>query len=264
MNISVEKITPERAKELLAANGHNRPLRPRYVRTLATDMASGNWRLNGEGIKFAKNGTLLDGQHRLAAIIESGTTIELVIVRGLDASDQETMDTGRKRLLSDVLTLRGEENASALASAIATRWQRQQGQIFGHATPTTQQAIAVLDAHPALRHSVTTVNRASRALRIPHGLSAALHYEMTILDPEDADDFWHKLATGLGLHERHPVYILRRRLEDNAATLGKKLDRVMVHAYLIKTWNSYREGRDMAIVKWTRGGASPEAFPELV
>lgn len=263
MKISVEKITPERAQEMLGANRRNRSLRLRHIQTLAADMAAGNWRMNGETIKFAKDGTLLDGQHRLAAVIESGATIEMMVVTNLELSDQETMDAGRKRTLSDVLALRGEDNSSTLASAIAIYWQRHNGQITNHASPTNQQAIAILEEHPALRYSVNFVGKAAKTLRYPRGLAATLHYEMSLLNADDAADFWSKLETGLGLHERHPVYILRRRLADNAAVIGRKLDRIMLHAYTIKAWNAYREGRDITIVRWTRGGANPEAFPEL-
>lgn len=264
MNISIEKITPEKAAEMLAANLHNRPLRPRHVRTMAMDMAAGNWRLNGEAVKFAKDGTLLDGQHRLAAIVESGATVEIMIVTGLETADQETMDAGRKRTLADVLSLRGEENANALASAITIHWRRKIGQITSNASPTTQQALRILDEQPGLRLSVTAVNKAARTLRIPQGMSAALHYEMATLNSEDAEDFWSRLTTGLGLHEKHPIYVLRRKLEENAATIGRKLDRVTIHAYVIKAWNAYREGREMAIIRWTRGGATPEPFPDLM
>lgn len=263
MNITLEKVTPERARDLLALNRHNRPLRQRYVQALATDMTAGNWRLNGEAIKIAKDGLLLDGQHRLAAVIESGATVEMMVVVGLDISDQETMDTGRKRSLADVLALRGEENVASLAAAVGIYWRRQAGQITSNASPTNQQALAVLADHPGLRHSVTYASRVARTLRYSQGLAAALHYEMSLLNAEDAGDFWSKLESGLGLHERHPIYILRRRLEDNAAVIGRKLDRLMVHAFTIKAWNAYREGRDMTLVRWTRGGANPEAFPEV-
>lgn len=263
-NISIEKIDPDTARAMLEANTHNRNLRSAYVRQIAEDMTAGNWRVNGETIKLAADGTLLDGQHRLAAIVESGCTIEMVIVRGLEHADQETMDTGTKRTLGDVLALRNEESASHLAAAISAFWRSQRGLPHSNGSPTTQQALALLAAHPDLRGSVSAVTRASRALRIPHGLCAALHYEMSALNPEDAADYWTKLATGLGLHERHPLYVLRRRLEENASTMGRKLDRTTIHAYLIKTWNAYRGGRDVTYIRWTRGGASPEPFPELV
>lgn len=264
MEINVLKIDPEKAAEFLARNRKNRALRWRHVRSLASDMSTGNWKLNGETIKFAADGTLLDGQHRLAAVVESGVAVEMLVVTGLSGLDQETMDTGAKRTLSDVLALRGEENSSHLAAAIVMRWRRQHGQIFNNISPTNAQAVAMLETHPELRYSISAVRPAVRALRIPWGLCAALHYDMTLINPEDAADFWTKLATGLGVHEKHPVYILRRRLEENAAMTGRKLDRIMIHAYLIKTWNAYREGRDVSIIRWIRGGASPEAFPELV
>lgn len=48
-------------------------------------MKTGRWVLNGETICFDSNGVLRDGHHRLLAIIESGVTIEVLVVRGVAA-----------------------------------------------------------------------------------------------------------------------------------------------------------------------------------
>lgn len=69
MKVQEEIITPETAKSWLLKNVHNRPLRDGLVTTYATDMANEQWQSNGESIKFSSEGELLDGQHRLAAVI---------------------------------------------------------------------------------------------------------------------------------------------------------------------------------------------------
>jgi hypothetical protein len=260
----IEKITIERAKELLALNTRNRALRRRHVEKLASDMKAGNWRLNGESIKVSQDDVLIDGQHRLAAVIEADTTVEMAVVYNLHIDDQLTIDTGARRQLRDILTLHGERNAAELASAIAARWRRMNGIYREHDSPTNPQALALLEAEPDLRISVSVTRQAARHLRISWGLCAALHYEQALLDAEDSSDFWNKLALGAGLGDRHPVFVLRKRLEENAATTGRKLDRVSIHAYLIKAWNAYREGREITLLRFTRGGANPEEFPELI
>lgn len=60
-------IDPATAERWLKANKRNRKLRRGPVLAYARDMAAGNWRLTGEAIKFAPDGTLLDGQHLLGA-----------------------------------------------------------------------------------------------------------------------------------------------------------------------------------------------------
>ena len=45
--------------------------------------ATGGVAVNGEPIQIAEDGTLLNGQHRLNAVIESGATVPMLVVRGL-------------------------------------------------------------------------------------------------------------------------------------------------------------------------------------
>lgn len=79
-------------------------------------MEAGRWRLNGETVKFSATGHLYDGQHRLNAVVQSGTTVPMVVIRGLGDDVMPTVDAGAKRSYSDALKLSGEENTS--------RWPR--------------------------------------------------------------------------------------------------------------------------------------------
>ena len=55
------------------------------VNEYIAQMRKGLWVLNGETVCFDANGALMDGHHRLLAIIESGITIEVLVVRGVAA-----------------------------------------------------------------------------------------------------------------------------------------------------------------------------------
>ena len=68
----VVMVTPELAAEWLTHNTHNRGLKPIAIKRFAEDMTTGDWQWNGESIRFAADGTLLDGQNRLHAIVDSG------------------------------------------------------------------------------------------------------------------------------------------------------------------------------------------------
>ena len=76
--------------------------------------------LNGETVKIASDGTILDGQHRLYACIQAGVPFETVVIRGLPPEAQDTIDTGMARKFADQLALRGEVNTPLLAAI--TRW----------------------------------------------------------------------------------------------------------------------------------------------
>ena len=266
VEMTVEKIGPDRARELLGLNV-NRRVRQAHAIRLRRDMEAGNWRPYSV-IRLARTEhggeVLIDGQHRMLAVVASGLTFEFIVISGLDIQDQEVVDTGIIRSLSDALTLRGEANASRLGSAIGVYWRRQRKMYTENWAPTIAEGLAVLREHPRLRLSIQPVGMAAGRLKVSHGLAACLHYQMTDLDSEAAADFWGKLATGADLHDRHPIHLLRTRLERNAITSGPRLDRPMVHALIIKAWNAYMRGEDVGTLKWTRGGPTPESFPELI
>lgn len=97
----VEMIGPERAKQLLAANTGNRRIRTSHWKKLAARMAAGEWRLTHQGVAVADDGELLDGQHRLIAIVDSGVTVPMMIAEGLSHDSFEWMDVGAFRSMSD-------------------------------------------------------------------------------------------------------------------------------------------------------------------
>ena len=80
-------LDAEKAKELLANNDHNRKLSPTRIRKFADEMQNGMWVYNGESIIVSESGRLLDGQHRLHAIIEADAEIELELIQDVPDED---------------------------------------------------------------------------------------------------------------------------------------------------------------------------------
>lgn len=94
-------VTPEQAERWLAtANRKNRPLSPVFAGRYAADMKGGRWAVNGQGVVFDTDGHLIDGQHRLKAVVLSGTAVPLLVVSGVPAGVFDTLDQGRRRCLS--------------------------------------------------------------------------------------------------------------------------------------------------------------------
>jgi hypothetical protein len=111
-------INQKVARELLEKNKKNRPIRPGYVTLLATEMAEGRWRDNtGDSIKISKDDILLDGQHRLEAVLESKVTIKTTIATGVDPDAMDVIDIGMKRQASDILML-NDVKYSPIVSAV--------------------------------------------------------------------------------------------------------------------------------------------------
>lgn len=124
MEISTILVTPDLAREWLDKhNTNNRPLQKGHVGFLANQMKAGKWMETGDSIKFGKNRELIDGQHRLMAIIRTGIPIPFLVVREVDDEAFEVIDTGRKRSAADVLMVAsifegGPERMKFLSGAI--------------------------------------------------------------------------------------------------------------------------------------------------
>jgi len=116
MKMQVESVGPEQALRWLAANPANRPINESLVKRYADDMKSGRWKTTHQGIAFDQAGMLMDGQHRLKAIIKANVTLQLVIFRDCDRETFDRLDAGRKRTAADALAIDGTDNARAVAA----------------------------------------------------------------------------------------------------------------------------------------------------
>jgi hypothetical protein len=114
--VTTVTVTPAMATRWLETNDINRHVRQSRVEQYARDMTAGHWSPTVEPIKFPTTGTLLDGQHRLWAIVESGATVDLFVASGLDETTQHYMDSGIARTAADDLGMRGETNSPLLSS----------------------------------------------------------------------------------------------------------------------------------------------------
>lgn len=104
MEILVMDVTPQMAKELLQRNATNRRVRPGHVNALAAVMTAGKFQSTHQGIALNVAGELVDGQHRLMAIVKSGVTIKMPVAFGVNAENYQALmiDVGMNRSTADV------------------------------------------------------------------------------------------------------------------------------------------------------------------
>lgn len=107
--VRYELITPAKAKKYLSKAAKNRKIYVSWVRYLAEEIKSKRWRETHEGIAFNRKGQLMDGQHRMLAIIESGIPISLSVTRNLSQDAFKVINTGRVRNPRDILTANGRD-----------------------------------------------------------------------------------------------------------------------------------------------------------
>lgn len=92
-----EVITPDVAAKYDALNKNVRNVIPSVVDRFARDMTSGRWRETHQGIAFDEDGFLVDGQHRIRAVIKSGVTVKMMVFRGITSEQNLAVDCGTKR-----------------------------------------------------------------------------------------------------------------------------------------------------------------------
>lgn len=126
MRTVVETITPDAAMEFLTrppavlSDGKplmQRPLKESHVERLALAIERGEWMLTPQGIVVATDGGVLDGQHRLHAIVLAEQTVDMFVTYGVSADVFAVLDTGIVRTAADVMRTKGEKNSFHLASA---------------------------------------------------------------------------------------------------------------------------------------------------
>lgn len=122
-------IGPDLAQEFLLRNTNNRTRRPTTAARYARDMATGRWKETHQGILIARDGTILDGQHRLAAIVASGVTVRMLVTTGADPVDIVAVDCGSTRGVHDQMQVQGHGAAvvSRSGSAIGGSMVRSMG-----------------------------------------------------------------------------------------------------------------------------------------
>lgn len=110
MESTVMHITPDMAKAWLAKNmDNNRKINQYRVATYAREMAGGCWDLTHQGIAFDEAGQLVDGQHRLHAIIRANVPVDMMVTTGLKHERGEILniDVGANRTGLNLLQISG-------------------------------------------------------------------------------------------------------------------------------------------------------------
>lgn len=261
---AVVAVTPALAEKWLGHNTHNRNVRQTKVEQYARDMATGRWRFNGDPIRFDVNGALLDGQHRLLAVLRSGATVQALAVYNLAPEAQDTMDIGAARKLGDQLYLSGETNASTLGAILRRLVMYDAGirSVGGNNSPTHAEMRDYLDANPEVRAAVDVAARAKKYVPCNASLFGTAYHLCARIDREDANRFFvDQLTEGIGLAPRDPARVLLKRLADISDGRGRANSDDILR-YVLHAWNAFRDGRPLTKLQAPKGGWNASNWPE--
>lgn len=106
IHVTVENITPEQAKDYLKTQQLNRNPNKLRISEYADRMQKNQWVIS-QPITFDSDGCLIDGQHRLLAIVKFGFPVTFSVMRGLPKSSASVFDIGQKRTVAQVARIQG-------------------------------------------------------------------------------------------------------------------------------------------------------------
>lgn len=259
-SVAWEEITPATAAMWLGHNDRNRTLRRPLITQYADEMTAGRWRLTGDPIRFSGKGRLLDGQHRLHAIVQSQTEHRMLVIRGLEDHAQLAMDTGAKRTAGDALGLKGISYGPVVASVAllilnnggATRRRR----------ASTLEIAEFVEADPTILWVVSDVLPSLTSIPSTASVVGYAYHRLHQIDPDASATFFYHLASLAALPLGSPILALHRRLTSVAQAKRSSAYRVESIAAIFYAWNAWRRGEDRTIIKLASKADGSMAFPE--
>jgi hypothetical protein len=247
-------VTPELAKVYLSTNKQNRNVKERKLLRFAHDIMLDKWKEDtGETMKFSKCGRLIDGQHRLLAIIKANKAIYLHISEGHDYSIFDVLDTGTSRSVSDAFNIAGVKMANTIPSIIVTyNWLKNGSMTARVINPTSSNQILEqynLDVEHwnNMAKSAHNLYLYINKIVAPSTIGGTYAYLFDI-NAVKANLFFNQLCSGYGI-ENDSITLLRNQLTKDKLSMYK-MSTQMKFAFIIKTWNAYVSNKTIKQLKF--------------
>lgn len=252
------QVDPACAERWLAHNVSNRRQRPAQIKRISEAMAAGEWLNTEDPVKFDEDGNLIDGQHRLRAVIRSGCTVEMTVVRGLPRQVQDVVDIGATRTASDALQVRGFKHGAMLAATVPiVNWLLNDG--GWAASYPRDEVVHWVETHEGLAEVVEHAYANRNMLPCQLAPYAAARYASLArsVDFAATDKFYvEQLVDTIGLRHGSPAlstrqYLLSRR-EDRKGT-AKEIKASTVMA-LLAGYAAFRADKKLPRLRAPLGG----------
>lgn len=245
MQIKLETITPAIAKRYLELNNCNRNIRQNKVHEYANEMKQGRWHLTGDPIRFFDDGTMADGQHRCLGVIESDTTVKIVVVRGLAKEAMAGIDMGAKRSVADYMHLHhGVTDANVMCAGVRAIYCFS----FNYQNYTIGADLTKrgLDQYgDCLARAVQTIQKfkQGRCAAMHGALAFGLHARPELID------FVHILSTGEDAKKGNPALSLRNWLISGTSIHMMKSYKAGFYQSVFNAMNAFINNTPITMIK---------------
>lgn len=256
-------VTPEIARQWLKHNVKNRRMIEDTANALARDMKAGNWLPTHQGVAFNDKNELIDGQHRLEAVIRSNMPVVMMVTIGLpehpEGKNIQTMDVvdrGTSRSVANVLQLqRGIKNSGSVAktaTVIGNLCYR--GRLRKATVP---QVVGIVEIF--LEHINWIVDRQAGRdmpqLRTANVMGAFAFAHA--VHPQDTEEFYRDFLCGNGSDQAEQARTFLMGQEAFKISAGGSANRVVLAEVLLQAIFNFIHDRD---VKLRHGMEGAEYF----
>lgn len=268
---TVVYFTPRAAQGWLqdASFDGQRPISPSHVSALAHEMRSGRFRAYSDSIEVRLLGDrayLIDGQHRLSAIVASGQTVPIrVFCMRVDSLKEitdefSTIDRGKIRQHGVNVALDEEVKRSGLSktqinTVSSTGPIIAGGFMAGARTNTASEMSSSLVRAMHVRewineavmaYSMVGDNEGIRARKLMSGTVLAVMLVTLRYQIDAAERFWSRLIENDGLRKGEPEHTLSEFLVNTRVT-SATVNRIQRGVSV--AWNAAFEGRQISFIR---------------
>lgn len=239
MKMELLEITPALATRWLETNTGNRKLTPEHVEYLAEQMKAGGWKLTGDPIKLSHTGRLLDGQHRLNALIKADATLPFWVATNCEDNIFDVLDTGRVRKATDVVSIHTAAYPKEKA-ALVKNILHYKGEIRKKWRVAPAVILDYVKAHDLTLYVEQGTKWYNRCRLLNRSEWIYLYWLLHARHTDEAYTFLNRLAHGTKIKAGDPVAVLRHRLEQSygGRYAFSSAERI---GYVTKAWNAHRK-----------------------
>lgn len=245
-------VTPDQAAKWLEKPAKNRKINTRRVGLYAAMMKRGDWMLTNQGIAIDEFGMLIDGQHRLSAIVECDVPVELLVIRAVPNKAQLVLDQGLKRTPHDQVGLREGWEVTPMHIAVAKCMVTSIGGAGGKQRSELVADIQLMDRyyvrhHKAVEFAVAQFNfrQTIKGVTIAPVIAPVARAHYTV-DVNKLVRFCEVVATGMADRKGDgPAVVLRNWLlamRDKQLSARKGKDRFAIYKKCEVALKAYLDG----------------------
>lgn len=247
IEVKTLEITPEMAAEMLSRNVGNRPINKNTVSSYADFILNDEWQLTPEGISFNQYNELINGQHRLSAIVKANKSVMMMVFYNVPQENFKVIDTGKSRTGRDVFAIEGIKNAAVVSAGLKKYYiYSNSNEIHANKYNKKVSNTVLLDLYYANANLIDEVVKVCKAYYLKAafysqsdliGIILYLNYDKGY-SLSEIQGFFNQLIHGRFINS-NCITKLRDRLVQSGQLASKRLYPFEKLILLKKVWNAY-------------------------